>query len=398
MMSARSIVHRTRIGTRCVWGLAAILTAALAVAGCAPTREIAWSPDGRQIAYAPDGTLRIHDVATGRDRVLKLKVGVSNYLWSPDGKCIAAYTAPEGTKGNPSLIIIDPVSGRVQTLAQDTLILPKEKPAAKGSPGNAREQTQNGVPDWYAVVGVFGVPLGWSPDGAQLVYVRVALSGSTVTMLGYPTGTAKPIVRIAGAVIGLAWSPDGSRIAYIAAHETQQGQSLWLYDVASGKSEKVCDVPRAGLAPDTSLQWSPDSKRIGFITGGGDEQIGTACVVEAHPGAKPARYEGITTAAAWSPDLRGIAFVEQREHDGEEIVLLFRGVHPITRRVIGAIRVPTDELSSNSKQTDGEESLPSDYSLPAFSADGRRVALRVGDRADTATVAVFDVVVPSRIE
>jgi dipeptidyl aminopeptidase/acylaminoacyl peptidase len=392
------------------------LACAFAIAGCGPTREIAWSPDGRQIAYAPDGTLRLHDVATRRDRVIKLKVGVSNPLWSPDGKCIAACTAPKGADGNRSLSVIDPASGRVRTLVRNVWVVPKEKPAPKRSRGKAREQISDGAPDWYLFVALFGVPLGWRPDGAQLAYVSVALSGSTVTIMDYPSLAAKPIARIAGAVIGLAWSPDGSRIAYVTfsepgprakhdaratmkvapttggAPEVESPESLWLYDIASRKSEKVCEVPRPGLSASTSLQWSPDSQRIGFITGDSGVQIGTACVVEAHSGAKPERHEGITAAAAWSPDLGGVAFVEQREHDGEEVVLLFRGVHPISRRVIGAFRVPTHEVSSNPKQAEGEDSLASDYSLPEFSPDGRRVALRVGDLPDTARIATFDMV------
>jgi len=414
MRSVQSVMRRGRIGVRCAGGIAGILACALAIAGCGPTREIAWSPDGRQIAYAPDGTLRLHDVATRRDRVIKLKLGVSNPLWSPDGKCIAACTAPKGADGNLSLSVIDPASGRVRTLVRDVWILPKEKPAAKGSRGKGREQTSDGAPAWYVYVALFGVPFGWRPDGAQLAYVSASQRGSTVTIMDYPTLAAKPIARIAGAVIGLAWSPDGARIAYVTfsepeprakrdaratmkvapttggASEVESAESLWLYDIASGKSEKVCEVPPPGLSASTSLQWSPDSKRIGFITGDSGVQIGTACVLEAHSGAKPERYEGITAAAAWSPDLSGVAFVEQREHNREQVVLLFRGVHPISRRVIGAFDVPPDELSSDPKEAEGESSLESDYSLPEFSPDGHRAALRVGDRPATATVAVFD--------
>jgi len=421
MVSANLVSRRRRGTARCAWGVVAILTGAFAVGGCAPTREISWSPDGRQIAYAPDGKLRLHDVATRRDRVLELKVGVTFPLRSPDGKCIAACTAPKGADGNLSLSVIDPASGRVRTLVRNVWVLPKEKPAAKRSRGKAREQTSDGAPAWYVFVALFGVPFGWRPDGAQLAYVSASQRGSTATIMDYPSLAAKPIARIAGAVIGLAWSPDGSRIAYVTfsepgprakrdaratmkvapttggASEVESAESLWLYDIASGKSEKVCEVPPPGLSASTSLQWSPDSKCIGFAAGGGG-QVGTACVVEAHPGAKPAQYEGVTAAAAWSPDLSGIAFLEQRERKGEEVVLLFRGVQPISRRVIGAFHVPALELFAGPKEADHESSLASGYSLPEFSPDGRRVALRVGNRPDTVSVAVFDIAEPSKTE
>jgi hypothetical protein len=93
---------------------------------------------------------------------------------------------------------------------------------------------------------------------------------------------------------------------------------------------------------------------------------------------------GVTEAAVWAPGLRGMAFLEPRE--GNEVVLLYRGLEPRTRRVLGALPLRAAEGEVQVESQDSDDL----YSMPVFSRDGRRLALRVGVD-DRLQIAVFEV-------
>jgi dipeptidyl aminopeptidase/acylaminoacyl peptidase len=127
-------------------------------------------------------------------------------------------------------------------------------------------------------------------------------------------------------------SPDGAKILH---HETREGQrhtesSIWIWDVANGKTSPLLPDGRRGSKP----RWSPDGKWVAYIGNEGDREglivaraDGSAITFLSevmdtnHP--LPATGERLS----WSPDSRSIAFVsavpgpETEEATGDPIVI-----------------------------------------------------------------------------
>lgn len=177
---------------------------------------------------------------------------------SPDGTRIAI--GDRETSGRTDLALVD-----VRTGATRTLVLP----ASAGS-----------------------VPVGWSRDGRELVYVGASVTSSfdrvalgPLFVLDVGTGTSD---LVAEDVSVAAFSPDGTRIAVQGAG----GSPVRVLDRSGAVLEQL-DVP-AGAALAGGDAWSPGSsllavvderdERIGFLpTGSGP----TAGVPDAVPGTGP---------------------------------------------------------------------------------------------------------------
>jgi dipeptidyl aminopeptidase/acylaminoacyl peptidase len=103
-------------------------------------------------------------------------------------------------------------------------------------------------------------------------------------------------------------SPDGTRVAYTVreadwdgnAYETQ----IWIADVASGRTHQLTNSRKSSSAP----AWSPDGRRLAFISDRSDKRQIYAIDPD-HGEAAPltTREEGVSSFA-WSPDGRTIAF------------------------------------------------------------------------------------------
>ncbi|MGI6357094.1 MAG: S9 family peptidase [Bacillota bacterium] len=58
-----------------------------------------------------------------------------------------------------------------------------------------------------------------------------------------------------------AWAPEGQRFTYSSNRDDLIRRDLWVYDMTTGKQEKVTDFPVTNLQP----KWSPDGCRIAFV-------------------------------------------------------------------------------------------------------------------------------------
>jgi len=377
--------------TRLTSALMVALGSALLLTGCGPVPETSWSPNDTGIAYCDNGRLRIFDVQTRQSRLLDTGPGrVVSPSWSPDGSAIAFYSIVQGNHPIVSLCAIDPANGQVRTLASDVWPLPTkptpDQAATEESPEKALEDAQNEA----LIALVLWGTIAWSPDSARLACVAASASGGAILLVDSATCAAAPIATDTNALGMAAWSPDGRRLAYLRAAcppvEQQSGSgrppgvnTVYVYDLAAGGKEKVCELPEdIAPVPGTRFEWSGDSTQIGFIESDKHhEDRGVACTVKAIPDAAVrAEMRGITPVAAWSPGLAGVVFIEQRE--GNQWVLIYRGVRPRARQVLGAL-----PLQSND-QDDW-------FSLPQFSHNGRKVALRVGSDPFPVNVEVFEV-------
>jgi Tol biopolymer transport system component len=126
--------------------------------------------------------------------------------------------------------------------------------------------------------------------------------GGPLKVIDVASGAARELAQGEGP----SWSPDGSRIAFLA----QDG--IAVVHVASGEVTRLRVRARLPL-------WSPRGDTILFGTGSG-LSAGNAD----GSGLRPLTSIGSSTAAAWSPDGRQIAFAEESptadESDGVFVV------------------------------------------------------------------------------
>jgi len=390
------------------------LAGCVILGGCGSVVETSWSPDAGAIAYTAGGELRVYDPATKQSKVLD--TGPDDALspaWSPDGKTIAFYYITYGKEATVALQAIDLDSGRVRTLAPDVWPLPRTVDPTQVQKGQAPDQALLEAQQEASLGVMFAATIAWSPDSARLASVAASPSGGRVLLVNCASGDSKPIIEEKDGIITLAWAPDGKRLAYVRGTgppieratrtadkpaappggQPEQEQSLlpgfegpsslWLYDFDSGARSLVCGFPPNAFVPGTRLEWSADSTRIGCIVAdphSSGRAIG--CIVDARAGSAIREIlRGMTPASAWAPGLRGAAFLEEREQG--QVVLLYRGLIPPTRKVLGALTFPSQEVPAESSDRTGQ------YSLPDFSRDGQKLALRVG-QDEGLKIVVYD--------
>ncbi len=98
----------------------------------------------------------------------------------------------------------------------------------------------------------------WSPTGRQFAFVRVEASRSRLAVYDLRQENHRDLADLSAWDAGaFSWSPDGTRIAYVGGTERGWGESVFVVDVASGRSQRVTDGRRPIWAPDgrTLLMW-----------------------------------------------------------------------------------------------------------------------------------------------
>ncbi|HEY3382231.1 MAG TPA: S9 family peptidase [Vicinamibacterales bacterium] len=110
-----------------------------------------------------------------------------------------------------------------------------------------------------------------SPDGSQVVFVRVSVNAKDnryeTALWIVPTSGQEPPRRLTAGPRDTSprWAPDGRRIAFVRAAEKDArpgvGQ-LHLLDLSGGEPRPLTDLPRGCSAP----EWSPDGRLLAFTT------------------------------------------------------------------------------------------------------------------------------------
>jgi len=185
------------------------------------------------IVYERLGSIHLYDPKSGADHPVPIQV---------EGDFGEVRPEIKNVSGNIEALDISPTGQRAVIGARGWVFT---VPAKKG--------------DVHLLDGVQGVHRrnpAWSPDGKTVAYISDQPGHQVLALYDLATNHER-FVDLADAPAfynSLAWSPDSKKIAY-----TDTQLTIWILDVASGKSIKVDSGTYRG-ASDISPQWSPDSK------------------------------------------------------------------------------------------------------------------------------------------
>ncbi|MFH1175863.1 MAG: protein kinase [Acidobacteriota bacterium] len=231
---------------------AAILAAALVVAGVAWLRLRAAGPESRRT-----GVTRQVTAAPGWELRPAL---------SPDGATIA-YVSNES--GNADIWVVDVRGGNSLRLTddpaddRDPAWFPDSSAVAFTSDRNSESGIWKvgrlGGPATPIVAPAFDPAI--SPDGTQIAFCRAAPLGESRVFVA-PVAALQQATRLTGDVDGFwghrrpAWSPDGQRICYA------DFRSLWLVPTQDGRPLRLTQE----VATDLDPCWSSDGHTIFFTS------------------------------------------------------------------------------------------------------------------------------------
>jgi len=190
-----------------------------------------WSKDGKSIVYTQDhakGTdsnIFVADVATGKSTLLTPHAGEQRYSAndiSPDGRSILLTS--NAANGYENIALLDIATKKLSWLTKDKWEIHGSEFSNDGKQVTFRADV----------------------DGNEDIFL-LELATSKSTPLAIPKGVNEP----AGGP--RAFSPDGQRLLYYHNGPTAPGD-LWVYHVATGKSQQVTHSLVAGVRSEDMVE------------------------------------------------------------------------------------------------------------------------------------------------
>jgi len=196
------------------------------------------SAGGGRIIYEQAGYLHLYDIATGRNR--RLRVAVAADLIETRPRYVAAGEQIRHAAISPSgARAVFEARGEIVTV-----------PASKGSPRllsrspGANDRSPAWSPD--------GRLIAWFTDASGEYQLRIVAQDGSGEILDLPLAGA-------GFYENLAWSPDSLKVAY-----TDNSHSLYWLDIDSGRAYRVGGDRLYSPQATLSFSWSPDSRWIAY--------------------------------------------------------------------------------------------------------------------------------------
>jgi Tol biopolymer transport system component/tRNA A-37 threonylcarbamoyl transferase component Bud32 len=303
-----------------------------------PAREMspAFSPDGRYIAFLRgDGDGKgfyLVPALGGAERKLATAYGWSRagvlpqaIDWSPDGKTLAVVD--KTSDDEPwAIFLLSVETGEKRRLTQAPAQSTGDTLVAFSPDGRtlAFARTQDpGTGDIYLASVAGGEPvrltsdemtihgLGWTPDGANLVF-SAERNGGGAPLWKMPAvrgGTPVPVVGVGGSVHDLAVSRQGDRLAYA---QLLFDINIYRIELTGQPGAQKAGAPSSLISSTRSEdtpQFSPDGRRVAFISDrSGNEEV-WVCDAEGKNASQLTSSGGARVGApSWSPDGRSVAF------------------------------------------------------------------------------------------
>jgi dipeptidyl aminopeptidase/acylaminoacyl peptidase len=249
------------------------------------TREIAemtptWSPDGRYLAYeVKPKTSAAYEIDVYDTIMREVQHVTTNTpqdkgncgpIWSKDGKSIV-YTQEQAKGTDSNIFIADVATGK------STLLTPHEGEqrfsANDLSPDGKRVLLTSNAANGYENIGLLEVAtkkIDWltkdkweirggefSPNGKQITFTANVDGSEDIYLYDIATvkATVLPIPKGVNDPAGghSAFTKDGSRLLYYHNGPTAPGD-LWVYTLASGKSQQITHSLVAGVRSDDMVE------------------------------------------------------------------------------------------------------------------------------------------------
>jgi serine/threonine protein kinase/WD40 repeat protein len=214
------------------------------------TRLAALHPDPAKEKGAPE-ELKVWDIASGKElfRDAGEVAQAGQVLFSPDGKYLAAVTAPV-LPGGP----FEPTRG------------------SRLKVWDARTGAE--VLAWKPDAGPLVSPV-FSPDGARLAVGLSNLADESAEVRVWDFSTRRPVQRLqghSGTLVGVVYSPDGSRLASASLRPDEQGRperrgEVKLWDAATGRELLSLLSEGRATVQSATLAFGSDGTRLVFTNG-----------------------------------------------------------------------------------------------------------------------------------
>jgi Tol biopolymer transport system component len=261
-----------------------------------PATEFAISPDGQAIAYAGGGALKVVPATGGAVRTVLSMGTILMPRWGPEGRFLYFFGMDGGTR-EWAVRRVPVDGGEVETLSTwdpppwislgpRGRYLLRELPSEEVGPARYEIASVEGepqlrfeLPKEYVITGfadgptrlmaaredivnplrvlpVFGgpirqlndqwgydIPLGWSPDGTEILF-RTELNGEKIFMFARVDGGTMRQLAVPETMHPDTWpilSGDGAHVLFMTRGEAEDEHRLWVYDIAQDSARLVDD-------------------------------------------------------------------------------------------------------------------------------------------------------------
>ena len=292
--------------------------------------------------------------------------GETDYLWpiaTPDGKT-AAFAIWTGSLAGARLATVSIDGGKVNRLGlkgirplailDRTLVYLQVDGAVMAVKLDRSGRSLDGVP--VPVLDPVSVTAGNNGNSGIFISQGGALitsSGGTKSQLSWVSrdGSSRAIMKESRSYETPLLSPDGRRIAVAVGDRDKS--DIWIYDIETGTFTRLSSVGAA-----TSPVWSPDGTTV-YYAGLGDKQRFAIWSQQADGGSPGEKLldTKLTASLAMAPDGKSIVYTAYNNNSWD-----------VLRARLDSTPVEHPYLTS-----------PSNETTPAFSPDGRWVAITSGE-------------------